>query len=164
MWKRTGNGLACLMLLFLTFSCDGVDHGLPPVTEGISGKITYTGNWPDSTEWVRVAVFKKLPANALDILRNPPAFSDTLPRFVGSYDYTLIPLDPGHYEWVVLAWKPMKKFSTSDFSGLDTLGMYAAPNEPKTPLPIEVGSGQLLTGIDIRADFSVLVPPSPIVP
>lgn len=162
MWKRFGIGLAVWLSLWLAFSC--TDHGLEPVTEGISGRITYVGAWPDSTEWVRLAVFKKLPASALDILRNPPVFSDTLPRFVGTYDYTLIPLDPGRYEWVVLAWKPKKRFATSDFSGLDTLGMYTDPNNPRIPRAIEVPRQQLLSGINIVADFSVLLPPSPIVP
>jgi hypothetical protein len=162
MWKQFGMGLVVWLLLLLAASC--TDHGLEPVTEGISGRITYVGTWPDSTDWVRLAVFKKLPANALDILQNPPVFSDPLPLFVNTYDYTLIPLDPGTYEWVVLAWKPKMKFAATDFSGLDTLAMFADPNNPRVPRAIQVHRGQLLTGIDIVADFSNLLPPSPILP
>jgi hypothetical protein len=161
MWKQFGIGLA-LWLLLLISSC--TDHGLEPVTEGISGRITFVGNWPDTTEWVRLAVFKTRPANAFEVFRNPPAFSDPLPRFVKFYDYTLKPLEPGHYEWVVLAWKPQKKFATSDYSGLDTLGMYINRLNPTDSLGIDVPRKQLLTGIDIIADFSALTPPSPILP
>jgi hypothetical protein len=148
-------------VLLLTVACS--DHGLEPIHEGISGRITFTGAWPDTTEWVRLAVFKKLPATVFDIPINPPLFSDTLPRFVSSYDYEMT-VPAGKYEWVVLAWKPIKKNATNDFSGLDTLAMYAQPGTTRVPLAVEVPSKRLLTGIDIIADFAVLSPPSPILP
>lgn len=148
-------------LLLLNVACG--DHGLEPLHEGISGRITFTGAWPDTTEWVRLAVFKKLPATVFDIPINPPLFSDTLPRFVSSYDYEMT-LPAGKYEWVVLAWKPKKKNATNDFSGLDTLSMYAQPVTTRVPLAIQVPEKRLLNGVNIIADFSVLSPPSPILP
>ncbi|MDZ7288990.1 MAG: hypothetical protein ONB44_01270 [candidate division KSB1 bacterium] len=161
MWKKCDTGITACFLTFLVISC--TDHGLEPVYEGISGKITFIGTWPDSTEWVRLAVFKEMPATVFDIPLKPPVFSDTLPRFVTSTNYRLT-LSAGHYDWVVLAWKPKKKIATSDFSGLDTLGMYADAGNPKSPRGIDVPPKRLLTGIDIVADFSVLQPPSPILP
>lgn len=148
-------------LLLLNVACG--DHGLEPLHEGISGRIAFTGAWPDTTEWVRLAVFKKLPATVFDIPINPPLFSDTLPRFVSSYDYEMT-LPAGKYEWVVLAWKPKKKNATNDFSGLDTLSMYAQPGTTRVPLAIQVPEKRLLNGVNIIADFSVLSPPSPILP
>ncbi len=147
--------------LLLATACG--DHGLEPLHEGISGRITFTGAWPDTTEWVRLAVFKKLPATVFDIPINPPLFSDTLPRFVSSYDYEMT-LPAGKYEWVVLAWKPKKKNATNDFSGLDTLAMYAQPGTTRVPLAVEVPAQRLLNGVNLNADFSVLTPPSPILP
>lgn len=152
-----------MLLGVLLFSAACSDHGLEPLHEGISGRITFTGAWPDTTEWVRLAVFKKLPATVFDIPINPPLFSDTLPRFVSSFDYEMT-LPAGQYEWVVLAWKPKKKNATNDFSGLDTLAMYAQPGTTRSPLAITVPERRLLTGIDLVADFAVLSPPSPILP
>lgn len=150
-------------ILALIPACDEVDRGLAPPSQGITGRITYQGAWPDTTEWVRIAVFKELPATVLDIPLNPPLFSDTLPRFVSSYEYQL-DVPPGTYEWVVLAWKPVKRFSANQFSGLDTLGMYAVPGSLDQPRSITVPDEGQLPGIDIEADFTRLIPVSPILP
>ena len=150
-----------VLIAIAVVSCD--NKGLAPLREGISGRITYTGTWPDTTEWVRLAVFKKIPPSAVDIILNPPAFSDTLPRFVGSYDYDFI-LPAGTYEWVVLAWKPIKPNASNDFSGLDTLGMYSPIGQPWQPRTVVVSADQMVEGIGIIADFEVPTPPSPILP
>ncbi|MGH7491039.1 MAG: hypothetical protein ACREOO_01455 [bacterium] len=147
----------------VTTACNEIDRGLAPPAQGITGRITYQGTWPDTTEWVRIAVFKKLPATVLDIPLNPPLFSDTLPRFVSSYDYQL-DVPPGTYEWVVLAWKPVKRFAANQFSGLDTLGMYALPGTLDQPLSIAVPDEGQLPNVDIAADFTRLLPVSPILP
>ena len=147
----------------LTTACNEVDRGLAPPSQGITGRITDQGAWPDTTEWVRIAVFKKLPATVLDIPLNPPLFSDTLPRFVSSYEYQL-DVPPGTYEWVVLAWKPVKRFAANQFSGLDTLGMYALPGTLDQPRSITVPDEGQLPGVDIAADFTRLLPVSPILP
>lgn len=153
--------LGFVVLMIVVPAC--TDHGLAPIREGISGRITYMGAWPDTTEWVRMAVFKKMPASVFDIALNPPVFSDTLPRFVSTYDYTLT-LAPGTYEWVVLAWKPRKQFASSDYSGLDTLGVYSLNGSLTAPASINVPGKEILTGVDIVADFARLSPPSPILP
>jgi len=161
MRKRFTPLVSAFLLLLCVNACD--DHGLEPPSQGISGRITYNGTWPDTTEWVRVAVFKNLPATVLDIPLNPPLFSDTLPRFVSSYDYQL-DVPPGTYAWVVLAWKPFKKFAANQFSGLDTLGMYALPGTLDQPRAVTVPNEGQVTGINIEANFARLVPESPILP
>ncbi|MDZ7265988.1 MAG: hypothetical protein ONB48_01470 [candidate division KSB1 bacterium] len=153
--------LGLVVIIMIVPAC--TDHGLAPIREGISGRITYVGAWPDTTEWVRVAVFRKMPASVFEIALNPPVFSDTLPRFVSTYDYTLT-LAPGTYEWVVLAWKPRKKFASSDYSGLDTLGVYSRDGSFTAPASVTVPGKKMLTGVDIIADFARLSPPSPILP
>ena len=156
--------LAGAALLLLAMACN--DHGLEPIIDSfIAGKITYIGGvaaWPDTTEWVRVAAFTRLPRSTTEILLNPPAFSDTLPRFVATYDYKL-KVPAGRYEWIVLAWKPkLKIFSNPQFSGLDTLGIYFDPANPTQYGVVNVKEGQTVSGIDITADFARLRPPSPI--
>jgi hypothetical protein len=153
-------------LLLLIMACS--DHGLEPAPEGfIAGSITYLGGvaaWPDTTEWVRVAAFTKVPRSLFEIVQNPPTFSDTLPRFVDAYDYQFR-VPAGRYEWVVLAWKPkLKNPLDVDLSGTDTLGIYLDPNDSTKYGVVPVLPEQITAGIDIVADFSRLTPPSPILP
>jgi len=157
--------LAAAFILLFALACD--DHGLEPVSDSfITGRITYVGGpsaWPDTTEWVRVAAFSRRPNSVTEILLPPlPIFSDTLTRFVGTYDYQL-KVPAGRYEWIVLAWKPkLKVFSNPTYSGLDTLGIYYDPNNPGQYGVVSVAEGQTVSGINITADFSELTPPSPI--
>jgi len=150
--------------MLLVLACS--DHGLEPVADSfITGRITYTGGpaaWPDTTEWVRIAAFSRRPRVATEILSPPlPILSDTLPRFVATFDYQLkVPV--GRYEWIVLAWKPRLRNPSHLYSGLDTLGIYFDPNNPSQYGVISVTEGQTVNGVDITADFSELTPPSPI--
>lgn len=156
---------AAALLLLVTVACS--DHGLEPVKDSfITGTITYPGGtsaWPDTTEWVRVAAFSRRPNSVTEFLLPPlPVFSDTLPRFVGSYAYQL-KVPAGRYEWIVLAWKPrLNVYSNPTYSGLDTLGIYFDPENPTEYGTVEIADGQTVSGIDITADFSRLTPPSPI--
>ncbi len=161
MQKRFFLGFSVSIISIFAVACN--DHGLEPPAQGITGRITYSGAWPDTTEWVRIAVFKKLPATVLDIPLNPPIFSDTLPRFVSAYNYEL-DVPPGTYEWVVLAWKPVKQFASNQFSGLDTLGMYVMPGTQNQPRAITVPDKGQITGVDLEGNFDRLVPVSPILP
>jgi hypothetical protein len=98
-----------------------------------------------------------------EILLPPlPIFSDTLSRFVATYDYQL-KVPAGRYEWIVLAWKPkLAVFSNPVYSGLDTLGIYFDPITPTQYGVVNVAEGQTVSDVDITADFSKLTPPSPI--
>ena len=162
--KNRSTLLATMLVLLLVMACS--DHGLKPVTDSfIAGKITYVGGaaaWPDTTEWVRIAAFNRVPRSTTEILLNPPTFSDTLPQFVTTYDYRL-KVPAGSYEWIVLAWKPkLKIFSNPTYSGLDTLGIYFDPANPTQYGAVTISEGQTVNGIDIVADFARLNPPSPI--
>lgn len=161
MRKTRFTRLGAASLLLLTIACS--DHGLAPVTDSfIAGTISYVGAWPDTTEWVRIAAFTRVPQSTTEILLNPPTFSDTLSRFVATDDYKL-KVPAGRYEWIVLAWKPkLSIYSNKDFSGLDTLGIYFDPRNPTQYGVVNVEEGQTVSGIDIVADFSWLTPPSPI--
>ena len=92
-------------------------HGLSPtgssaLSSGISGRITFTGTWPDSTREVRVAVLRSYPQGMTQpdslvafVIMNLASASDTIPRNTRSYDYQLA-LEPGIYAWVLVAWFP----------------------------------------------------------
>jgi hypothetical protein len=164
-YKNRLTFLTAALALLLVLACS--DHGLEPLLDSfITGRITYTGGsaaWPDTTEWVRIAAFSRRPNSVTEILLPPlPIFSDTLTRFVGTYDYQLR-VPAGRYEWIVLAWKPRLSNPINPlYSGLDTLGIYFDPNNPTQYGVINIAEGQTVSGIDITADFSELTPPSPI--
>ena len=138
-------------------------NGLNPTgggdESGIRGRITFQGDWPDSTKEVRVAVLKNYPDRKIQdkdsifqfVLSNLVLFSDTIPRFTDHYDYQLL-LKPNTYAWILVAWfpdTPTYLFDTKElgaFYGDQTIGM--------TPTPVEVVSGILTPDINILADFT----------
>jgi len=147
--------------LFLTVSHCYKGHGLNPNPQdsnftGIRGHITFIGTWPDSTKEVRVAVLSQYPRGITHpdslmgfVLQNLVAFSDTIPRFVQSYDYEL-PLEPGTYEWVLVAWFPDIPLY---LLGVKELGAYYRNPGSSIPMPVRVLPGVAVEGIDIVADF-----------
>ena len=85
------------------------DHGLSPAASepvsGLSGRITFTGAWPDSTKDVVLVVSKKYPEGITDrdgliafglqnFLSGGIQLCDTIPRNAALYDYH-IRLQPG---------------------------------------------------------------------
>ena len=70
---------------------------------------------------------------------------------VESYDY-FVPLDgEGVYQWIVVAWRQEDQFW--DLTSL--LGCYYLP-DADLPSPVEVGSGEVVSDIDIEVNFAVL--------
>ena len=142
----------CLFILILiAFACD-YQHGLHPVQiAGISGSITFQGDWPPETEWVRLVCFshKPSPNNFGEFIAYLKGLSDPLPMNVGSYDYVM-QLEPGTYEWIIVAWKAKGLLIISS----KTLGEYSHTDSSGTPVPVTVLANQLIPNIDIIADFS----------
>lgn len=150
------------IFLLLTVSHCYKGHGLSPNPQdsnftGIRGHITFVGTWPDSTKEVRVAVLDKYPLGVTHpdslmgfVLRHLVTFSDTIPRFVQSYDYELA-LEPGTYEWVLVAWFPDIPLY---LLGVKELGAYYRNPGASIPTPIRVLPGVVVEGIDIVADFN----------
>jgi len=123
-----------------------LDHGLHPVAiSGISGRITFVGEWPPNTDWVRVAVYATYPPPSYLAIAG---YSDPIPPGVSSYEYEL-PLKPGRYEWVLVAWKPRESLNIKDIGTY-----YSHPDSTSKPGVVEVKPGRLTPHIDIVADFS----------
>jgi hypothetical protein len=141
-------------------------HGLSPTAvgsdaSGIRGTITFVGNWPDSTKEVRVAVLRAYPAAGMTdsdsllgfVLSNLVAYGDTIPRGVGRIDYRM-PLEPGSYAWVLVAWFPD---IPSYLFGVKELGaFYRNPGKQTLPTAVDVLPGVMVDGVNIVADFSNL--------
>ena len=133
-------------------------HGLSPPGNiaGIGGRITFIGEWPDSTKEVWVVVIKNYAGGITDeaelyqfVLDNFVA-SAAIPLYVDQYDYQMT-LDPGIYGWVLVAWFPDIDIWVL---GVKELGAYYSnPEFQIVPTPVQVDEGVMIGGIDIVADF-----------
>ena len=139
-----------LFLVLFIFSCS-IGHGLGPEPSekpGISGKITFVGEWPASTSEVRVAVYKNYPPSSF---LNISAFSDPLPLNVSETDY-FVELLPGVYNWILVAWRSNTQFWSPD----NVLGFYKESPESASPTPVRVREKTSTKDINIIADFNNL--------
>jgi hypothetical protein len=151
--------LLCGLLPF--FSCyhgNGLSPTAPDSGSGIKGRVYFKGTWPDSTNRVFVIVSKTYPKGITDrdsllafVLQNLNEgnllIGDTIPNFVGTFDYR-VSLQPGRYEWVLVAWFP------ADLFGVKELGAYYRdPENQILPSPIDVIPGVVIDGLNIEADF-----------
>ena len=149
-----------IILVFAVIMSCYKGHGLSPPgdTQGIQGRITFTGTWPDSTLMVWVAVLENYPEGITDenelllfIVENLAAYGE-IPEFVDHYDYQLDVQEPGVYAWVLVVWFP----DIEDYlQGVKELGAYYKdPEQLELPTPVNVLPGVILDGIDIVADFA----------
>jgi hypothetical protein len=140
-------------------------HGLSPTAtelgSGIRGRITFVGTWPDSTKEVMIIVSKKYPKGitsrdsmlafvAENLLLKNIILADTIPNFIKDYDYR-IPLEPGKYEWILVAWFPdIPEY----IMGVKEIGAYYEnPGRQTLPSTFEVLTGVFIEGFNIVADF-----------
>jgi len=154
----------CILLGLCWIAACQPGHGLSPAVgenagTGLSGRIEFIGQWPDSTKEVRVAVLDTYPRGITDadsllgfVINNLVAFSDTIPRYTQSYDYFL-PLEEGFYEWVVVVWFPDIELH---LFGVRELGAYYGSRQDGIPSPVYISKGSIISGVDIQADFSNL--------
>jgi hypothetical protein len=100
---------AAAVLLLFAPGCDG---GLQPLATsttcavGICGAVHFRGAVPDSTDYVRVVVYRTVP-DSLSQLTSFAGFSDPLPLGPDTARYAccITPLAPGPYAWVLVVWK-----------------------------------------------------------
>lgn len=138
-------------LLALSLGCS---DGLEPVPfQGVSGTVRFSGARPDSTDWVRLAVYRDVPASTLDLFAFV-AFSDTLQLSGDSTAYVLA-LEPGTYRWLPAIWKRRDAPLSAD--ALRVVGWYTGSGPFDTPLSFEVDSGGETAGVDLLADFANLL-------
>ena len=155
-----------VLFSFITLISCYQGHGLDPPgdTAGIQGRITFLGTWPDSTKEIRIIVMKNYPKGMTDtdslmqyvltaILKGELISGEPLPLFVDHVDYEL-PLDPGEYNWVLVAWFP----DIPDyFLGVKEIGAYYQnPKEQDLPTPISVIQDVMTDGIDIIANLEYI--------
>lgn len=148
-WARCVKNVAALLSL-LIFAA-GCDEGLEPVPfQGISGTLTFRGAVPDSTDWVRLVVYRDLPTSLLDFF-NFVAFSDPLPLGVPSREYSLA-LPQGTYAWLLAVWK--KSGASFDSTTLREAGTYYGDRGPSEgPAPFVVEESEETRDLDLVVDY-----------
>jgi len=149
-------------ILLLLVACN---HGIAPTGTpsepenpgGISGHIYYQ-NWPPPADVknLKLIVFLEFPPDDIfsevqtgRAIVHPSEFSESLPQFVDSSFY-LLQLDPGTYEYVVIA---------QQYDGLfdwRAVGQYDTTPTDSLPSPVTVISDSILPDIDIFVDFNNL--------
>ena len=134
------------------WACDRGLEAEPPLT-GISGTVTFRGEWTEDIGQVAVAVYRDLPEEAVDLFGLSGADQD-VPLGSRSYGY-FVPLErEGVYRWVVVAWRRPDAFW--NFTSL--LGCYHAEGD-SLPGAVEVFPGRVTSGIDLSVDLGLAADP-----
>ncbi|UCF19305.1 MAG: hypothetical protein JSU87_15465 [Gemmatimonadota bacterium] len=137
-----------LTLALLLGACE---EGLEPVPfQGISGTVRLIGQPPDSTEWVRLVIYRELPQTDLDLL-GFVSFSDPLDLSEREAAYVLA-LEPGLYRWLPVVWK--KEGAPLAPEALRAAGWYSVDGEPfAVPDTVRVTAEAETADVDLTADF-----------
>ena len=143
---------AAIAAFLAAAACDRGLEAEPPLT-GISGTVTFLGEWTEDIGQVAVAVYRDLPEEATDLFGLSGADQDA-PLGSRSYDY-FVPLErEGVYRWIIVAWRPPDAFW--DFTSL--LGCYHVEGD-SLPGAVEVSPGRVTTGIDLTVDLGLVADP-----
>jgi hypothetical protein len=131
------------LMIILLPSCSP-DHGLGPTVQGIRGAVYFHGTWPEDILEVRVVVSKTYPPESFFDLSG---YSDAIPVLSDSVSYE-VGLAPGQYGVVAVACRRSPNWDTQC-----VLGFYHLDDDPGTPRPVEVGSGDFIENVDITVEF-----------
>ncbi len=130
-------------ILSVVLGACSIDHGLSPTTQGISGRATFEGAWPDSIAEVRIAVLKYYPPRtAFDIA----GYSSPIEPGTNSFDYSM-ELSPGAYPFVGAICRVGLGWDERALQCI--LGFYGTAY----PETVRVESGKFLEHIDIHVKF-----------
>ncbi|HSG81375.1 MAG TPA: hypothetical protein VLC48_03920 [Gemmatimonadota bacterium] len=138
--------------------CLACSDGIEPVPfQGISGQVTFLGEVPDSTEWVRLVIYRTLPRDSLQLL-SFVAFSDTFPLDQPSTPY-FMELQAGEYAWLPLVWK--KKDAPLAPEALRVMGWYSAGGAPFDSVRLVTVETESETAeINLIGDFRTMLTPA----
>ena len=149
MFRRT------LILLLLIFISCSMGEGLKPPSHvveeptGISGKVTFIGDWPENplSYMVAVGVLTKYPP---DDIMDISAYTDPITPQTTEFEFFL-ELSPGSYAGVVAA-----LVYYADLLNPVLLGFYKTGENDTVPSTITVVEGTTSKNIDITVDFSLI--------
>jgi hypothetical protein len=150
--------LACALAVVAGLGCDG---GLEPETSagscptGICGVVRFQGAVPESTDYVRVVVYRDFPAT-IEQLTAFAGFSDPLPLGTDSVRYRccIFNLEPGPYAWVLVVWKKLGELNLATAPDLlREIGSYLDAADTSRFGTVVVPPSSGADGVNISADF-----------
>jgi hypothetical protein len=124
--------------------CSSDDNPVEPEKKSkIEGTISFSGQWSETPEEIRVAVAENFPIkNFNDLILGSPLEDN------GNADYSL-EIDNGFYKFVGVVWKPQG----GDWGLASICGVYTNDQDFQTPEGVSLSSeGQTVSGIDISVD------------
>lgn len=162
-----------VLSLFLII-VSGCDKGIEPEQEtksgptGFSGKVTFTGNWPEGITRTHIVVFKKQIQTSEDFF--PPNLTfvvDSIPykstEFVyNSLEdnfYPIFQLTPGDYSYVVVAQSKTPEISLERKDWF-VVGVYSQNGDQGKPEVLKLSAGEITGNVNIVVDFNN-PPPQP---
>ena len=144
-------------------SCDeGLAPPPPIIPATISGRIIYisgTKDWPpsDSVKDIRIVAFKVYPPQNIftEITNGNAYFSESLPMFIDSTDFTLsITKPPVEIKYIVVAQQYGNLFEWR------AIGVWTLSGDMSKPSSLSIKQGDKYENININVDFKNL-PPQP---
>lgn len=150
--------VACAALVAAALACDA---GLQPTTAppAIRGTVTFQGMVPESTQAVYVVAYHNFPhsRDSLFVFQPPIGSLQNLPFASAASSYS-IPVETGHYEWVLAVWVKQGFSLANADSTLREAGYYRDPANPSQPGTVDV-TADGADGIDFVIDFGQMHPP-----
>ncbi len=138
-----------LLVVGLLLSQCGKDNGVEPTpptpSAKIQGTVTFSGNWPQTAEEVRVVAGKEYPVKNFDDLKKSDKISDE-----GSATYS-IDVEAGEYKFVGVAWKAQG----GEWSLASICGVYSLDSDFYAPATVVVDENNAsVSGIDMSVNRS----------
>lgn len=168
--RRILNKLLLALIAVIFLNCDGGLAPTPPLIEpsGFSGKVTFTGTWPQGIKRTHLVAFKNPILVSTDFF--PPNLSIIMDSIAyGSKEYVYNSTDnnfykgtsivPGDYAYVVVAQSKTETLSLlrSDWT---VAGVYYAGTDTTTPGILRIEKDKMTKQINIICNFNN-PPPQP---
>ena len=162
-----------IILFILIIFYTGCNQGISPLSvaeenqkAGFSGKISFTGVWPDSVQWTLLVVFKNplISAASFNIF-NVGYISHPIPLRTELYNYSseqdtgYLPIAAGTYSYVAVAQSnnPVLSLNRSDWK---VVGVYYINGNTNQPGNLIIPPNSVTANIDINCNFNN-PPPQP---
>jgi hypothetical protein len=152
----------------------GCNQGISPLSledeqqrAGFSGKITFTGAWPDSVKWTLLVVFKDPLTSAASFnFFNVGYISHPIPNGTQIFNYSTeqdtgyLPIFAGTYSYVAVAQSknPVLTINRADWK---VIGVYNEGGDTTQPGKLIIPKNTVVGDININCNFNNLPPQPP---
>jgi hypothetical protein len=145
-----------ILIMFIVFRFSCIDYGITPIGTKITGKIVFTGQWPENTSYSAVALATEVPPGLVPDISYLAGYC-SVPYYdkPDTFYFEINDLKSGTYNWLIVA----------VIGSLDSLGPnnvvaeYKDPDNPELTGSITIGSQEVFDIGVLYVDFnSVHIP------